>query len=212
MTTYSLSNINLLKIISDDNSTECYGCNQDWYQTERQRDAGCGPTVACNILLYLTKLHLKGEQEEKDCCREEAIRLMEEAWINLTPSENGIATTKIFCDHIKRYLRRNNFNTQCNSIDVPAEAISRPSLEKLVCFIVEALEKDVPIAFLNLCNGEVCNLNKWHWVTIVDLKHSGNEILINIIDGGQILEIDLALWYSTTTKGGGMVYIVGEEK
>jgi hypothetical protein len=79
----------------------------------------------------------------------------------------------------------------------------------LLKFLEEALSKDSPIAFLNLCNGIEKNLECWHWVTIISLEYMENEeqTFVNILDDGQIKKIDLALWYNTTRKNGGFVYL-----
>ena len=64
------------------------------------------------------------------------------------------------------------------------------------------------MAFLNLCNGEEKNLDRWHWVTIISLEYAKdkNQVLANILDEGVIKKISLSLWYHTTTLGGGFVY------
>lgn len=56
-------------------------------------------------------------------------------------------------------------------------------------------------------------LDRWHWVTIIALEYTknGDHALVSILDNGEIIDIDLALWYKTTTKGGGFVYIEGKE-
>jgi len=66
---------------------------------------------------------------------------------------------------------------------------------------------DAPIAFLNLNNGKVHNLEAYHWVLItgLDLSHP-SIVLAHILDGGVPLIIDLSLWLETTTSSGGFVY------
>ena len=83
----------------------------------------------------------------------------------------------------------------------------RPGFDEIVDFITQGLQKDAPVAFLNLCNGEEKNLDRWHWVTIIasDVK-SPDEIIISISDEGRIKYINLSLWVKTTTLGGGLVY------
>ena len=59
--------------------------------------------------------------------------------------------------------------------------------------------EDRPIAFLNLCNGEENNLDKWHWVVVVEIFEENGEYFLNIIDDKEILKINLSLWYRTIT-------------
>ena len=73
--------------------------------------------------------------------------------------------------------------------------MSRPRL------LSAALERDCPVAFLNLHNGRVKELDYWHWVTITALEDTTAVIL----DSGSALRIDLRLWYETTKRRGGFV-------
>ena len=57
------------------------------------------------------------------------------------------------------------------------------------------------MAFLNLHNGRVKELDYWHWVTITALEDTTAVIL----DSGSALRIDLRLWYETTKRRGGYV-------
>jgi hypothetical protein len=69
------------------------------------------------------------------------------------------------------------------------------------------LDNDVPVAFLNLCNGEEKNLDKWHWVTIISIEFDDDKCssAVEILDEGMVKKIDIPLWYRTTTLGGGLV-------
>ena len=93
-------------------------------------------------------------------------------------------------------------------MDIPDKRMSRPALSSVVDFIAKGLDSDCPIAFLNLSNGKVSNLDRWHWVTIVGLEtdQDNNHVSAQIFDGGKEFEIDLKLWYETTTLSGGFVF------
>jgi len=51
-------------------------------------------------------------------------------------------------------------------------------------------------------------------VTIVGLKtdQDNSRVFAEIFDGGKAFEIDLKLWYETTTLGGGFVFFKKPEK
>ncbi len=51
------------------------------------------------------------------------------------------------------------------------------------------------------------DLDPWHWVTIISMEYDedGKCAFINVLDGGLIKKTNLALWYQTTTLGGGFV-------
>ena len=78
-----------------------------------------------------------------------------------------------------------------------------PIVRDVEADIRAALERDRPVAFLNLCNGKVKELDWWHWVTIVALEGSAATIL----DSGREFPIDLERWLATTRKRGGVVTV-----
>ena len=73
-------------------------------------------------------------------------------------------------------------------------------------FVRRSLARDCPVAFLNLHNGRVKELDWWHWVSITALEDGRAEIL----DSGNRLTIDFHLWYETTRRRGGFVSALGE--
>ena len=209
----SISNLDLLKVIDENRNNTYYGCDQKWYSTEWQRKSGCGPTTACNILMYLELSKISTGLEIKESSKEFALLLMQEAWHYITPTEKGIPTTKMFCEDILAYIESKGLHVSCNAIDVPKEVGLRPKLRNILSFIEHAMVKDTPVAFLNLCSGKVEKLDDWHWVTIVALEYDErcNEAYVTIVDGGLIKKIDIELWYSTTTLGGGFIYFTVAE-
>ena len=181
-----------------------FGCNQAWYGDEWQRRAGCGPSVASHLFAY--SLGLAPQTTD----RRGWLRLMEDVWHYVTPTDRGMPTSELFCQTTRSYAQARGVTMAQRVCDVPAEALLRPSLPELVAFLAEALQNDAPVAFLNLCNGEETCLYRWHWVTIVALDYDpgGNRAVATIFDEGRQLDIDLALWYCTTTLGGGFVWFV----
>jgi len=199
--------LNLLRI-QDSNSDEIYyGCSQKWYTTPWQRKAGCGPSVASNIVYYLENKQTNSKQIfSKEACAS----LMEKAWWYFSPKVGGISTTSMFCEAFLLYAKSKLLNVQFRVLDVPQDKCRRPKLAQVLSFLEEALEKDMPVAFLNLCNGAVKMLERWHWVTIVSLDKSedGKRVFVDILDYGVIKKIDLGLWNDSTILGGGFVYFI----
>jgi len=206
----SISNLNLLKFIDESDENIYFGCDQEWYSTEWQKKSGCGPATACNILVYLNFLRLNDSGKAvKNNSKEFALLQMEDVWKYITPSENGIATTKMFCRELDNYYKSKGLKIVCNSLDIPEEKYLRPNFKDAIHFIEDAMLADSPVAFLNLCNGDIQSLDRWHWVSIVSLEFDENGIAANveIVDEGIIKKIDFYLWYNTTKLGGGLVYI-----
>ena len=117
----------------------------------------------------------------------------------------------MFFEGVLSFAKTKGLNIQYHVLDMPKNKLNRPNLAEVLNFLDAALSKDTPVAFLNLCNGDEKGLDEWHWVTIISLDHTenGDQIFIDILDEGQIKKINLALWYNTTTKGGGFVYFTG---
>jgi hypothetical protein len=204
----SVSNLNLFIVIDESKDKTYYGCSQEWYATEWQRLSGCGPTAASNIISYLNRTCSALELEQSPDNKINRISLMEEIWAYVTPTENGINSTKMFYEAVIMYTKSKGFNFVFDFCDLPEDEVLRPEFAVILRFIERAMTNDAPVAFLNLCNGKEKNLEQWHWVTIISLEcnEDGSNAFINILDQGKIKTIDLALWYNTTTLGGGFVY------
>lgn len=191
----------------DQSGQEYFGCDQNWYASEWQKKSGCGPTTAATLLLYLQKsgrINLPvNVLEQKDC-----MLLMESVWAHVTPTQDGIYLIEHFCSGVQSFAAANGFALNCHSLGITDDAAAKQGMNDAVEFIKKGLTDDCPIAFLNLCNGDVCNLEGWHWVTIVALESDDeyDQITVTIFDGDKSEKIDFKSWYQTTTGGGALVY------
>jgi len=206
----SLTKVNLLKIFDEYTHKAYYGCNQEWYAKEWQRLTGCGPTAVCNMIWYLNHIQPAFGLNHNCSSKEKSISFMEEIWEFVTPTTEGIPTTKMFSESVIAYTKAKGLNVEYRVCDVPETKSLRPELMDVVYFLEGALNRESPVAFLNLCNGDERNLEPWHWVTIISLEYSedGKSVTIDFLDEGLIKKIDLLLWYETTTRGGGFVYFI----
>jgi len=200
----SISNRNLLTVVDESTQDINYGCNQAWYSTDWQRRAGCGPSVASNLFGYLFS------ELNNSNSKENWLSLMEDVWEYVTPTTKGMPTTQLFYESALTYATEKGLNIKYEYCDVPEEVSCRPTFQEILHFIETGLLEDVPVAFLNLCNGEEQCLYRWHWVTIIELECSSDQSSASVIilDEGIQKTIDLALWYKTTTLGGGFVYFI----
>ena len=193
----------------DPSDGEYFGCDQNWFNSDWQQQSGCGPSTASTLLLYLhktRKMPLPVEvYAKKDC-----LLLMEEVWSHVTPTPDGIYLIEQFCSGISSFAKGHGLQLECHALEIPSRDKLRPSLEEVVRFVTQGLEKDSPIAFLNLSNGDVTNLEEWHWVTLVSLEaDEANEIVnVEIFDGDTAKVIDFKLWYLTTIEGGALIYLL----
>lgn len=208
----AISNLDILKIYDDKDDKTYYGCDQEWYSKKWQRLSGCGPTVATNIIFYLFHKEDAFSFDNSFSSKAQWISLMEEIWQYVTPTIRGIPNTKLFYNGMVKYSEAKGIKIVYNYCDIPKDRNCRPAFQDVLNFIERGLEKDTPIAFLNLCNGDEKKLDEWHWVTIVDLEYAedGSSAFVSILDAGLILKVDLVLWYETTKQGGGFVFVEGQ--
>jgi hypothetical protein len=193
----SLKNIEALKIEGSDQ----YGCDQEWYSKPWQRLSGCGPTAASMMALY--QVHPNPLAKSID----EAKAVMNEVWNYVTPGFGGINRLDRFYKGYEKYLATKNLSHHNHFLEIPKLVTHRPSLKEVTDFLVNGLSADAPIAFLNLNNGKVHNLEAYHWVLITGLDLSDPSMaMAHILDGGERLIIDLSLWLDTTTASGGFIY------
>ena len=185
-----------------------YGCNQDWYLIAWRRRAGCGPVAATNILLYLRKKYGLERIPYKNDSLDDILVAMNDVYLYVRPKRRGLHTVKKFVRGMCKFGRSYGLGFWYQYIIVPPQAEKRPDLEKVVCFIKEALNNDVPVAFLNLDAGDVEDqLNGWHWVTVVAMDESRErEYTLYYYDQSKKLQVDLGRWLSTTASGGGFAY------
>lgn len=213
MTIKSIAHPDLLKIYDEKTQEMHYGGNQVWYKTKWQRLSGCGPTVAANLFYYLNRPFNSYELETTPISKEKWVSLMEDVWKFVTPSLRGVYKTKMFYEPMLAYTKFKGLNVQEHVLEIPKDKSRRPEFASVLGFLEEALAKDAPVAFLNLCNGEEKNLDRWHWVTLIALEYreDKNKAFASILDEGRIKIIDLGLWYHTTTLGGGFVYFTEKQ-
>jgi hypothetical protein len=196
--------------VADESSGESYcGCSQEWYTGKWRRMSGCGPTAASNIILYMNRVRCAATVESS-ISKAECLSIMEEMWRYVTPTVRGVHTTKRFHEGMSGYAASKEMSVRFEVCNLPKNKSRRPGLTEVLSFIEGALEKDCPVAFLNLCNGQELSLDRWHWVTIISLEHAedGENAVIEVLDEGEVKRLNLSLWYNTTKRGGGFVYLV----
>ena len=196
---YTLQHPEIFEIMDSKTNRIFYGCDQDWYTTKWQQLSGCGPTVATNTVIYLLK--------KQYSTRSEYVELMRDVRKYVTPKIGGVNRTSIYYRGLARCFSNNNYAMDYKYLNVPRKS-HRPSFAQITEFINTALVNDSPIAFLNLHNGKVKNLESWHWTLIIEshLDIENDHTMVTILDNGEKKTIDLKLWYESTANDGGFVY------
>ncbi len=182
-----------------------YGAHQVWYPGWIQRMSGCGPTAASNLLWYLAATRpeeCSGLYDGDGTSYAGMLRLMEEVWNYVKPGLRGVDRASVFIDGAIGFGVKHEIPLKARLLEVPAEEEIRPGMEMVLEFLTSAFLDDLPVAFLNLSNGAVRNLDNWHWVTLVS---TDGDLKAQMYDQGRKQIIDVKLWLSTTVGGGAFI-------
>jgi hypothetical protein len=145
--------------------------------------------------------------------KDSMVTLMDEVWQYITPGIMGVHLVSHFTAGLERYLTNRGADFKITTLLIPKKREERPSFDEVLDFIVTRLEADQPVAFLNLNNGGVANLDPWHWVTVVGLKQESAKgpVQLEIYDAGLSMIIDFTQWWEKTTRAAGFVSLVPSE-
>lgn len=187
-----------------------YGCNQGWYPHFWKRQSGCGPSTASNQFAYLANT-VDGAENlcviQAPFDKDHFLKQMLALWRYITPGMGGVNSTAYYAKGGVEFAKSRGFHTIPFVFDVtPCNKPRKNTLEEAVTFIKEGLEKECPVAFLNLDNGEEKTLHHWHWVTITGVFDADGDTFVTVSDEGRKKDLNFSLWYNTTKKDGGLVY------
>jgi hypothetical protein len=205
ITKFSVASIDEFRIKSESGAT-FYGGDQYWYSMDFKRGAACGATTCANILAYFarTRKELSGFFPVNLYSRVGFIEFMEEVYPFVKPGIGGIMAGD-FIKGLTEYSSSRAVEFAVRKLVVPASRNSRPTAKVVGDFIANALVDDIPVAFLNLSNGRVQNLDSYHWVTIVSLDTDTMDA--EIVDNGHLLKVDIGKWLRQSALGGAFVVV-----
>ena len=186
------------------------GADQDWFRDVWQRRAGCGPTAAAMILDYLSAVRpeLAALAAPGGRTREDFLSYMETLWTYVTPGTRGLDRPESFALGCRSFALSRGVVLDSRLLTVPRRGKGgRPDPDQLRTFLAWALDADSPVAFLNWSNGDLPNLDSWHWVPLIACRGQGRELTAAVLDGGEEKLVDLALWLKTSLLGGAFVRV-----
>ena len=200
--------------IPDESTGKAYfGGFQEWYASEWNRMAGCGPTCAANVLTYLafTRPALRSLYGYETMGLSDFKQHMEEVYRFVTPGNMGLNKVEMFTEGIERFAGSRGITLTSHVFDVPSNMTrNRPPVPELTAFVKAGLDSDCPIGFLNLTKGKVKNIQGWHWITITKADMDDNNLITCASDEGKEICFDLRLWYLSTRMRGGLAYFTQE--
>ncbi|MDF2802848.1 MAG: hypothetical protein K0S61_2751 [Anaerocolumna sp.] len=185
-----------------------FGGNQEWYHKKWNKDSGCGPTSAANITAYLalTRERFRNLYPGKSMEQNEFAKHMEEMFHYITPGPMGVNSIDKYIDGFMNYVNEKEVELTPKNLSVDLCNYKKRDAKVLEEFVLEALSKDCPIAFLNLSKGAESKLQGWHWITITHARIEEDDIIAIASDEGIKREFSLKLWYLTTKMHGGLIY------
>ena len=196
---YTISQQQLDKITFNFDDEVFYGVLQHWYPLFWQRLAGCGPACATNLLACRDKnTNLVTKQ---DC-----ILAMRAMWKHVTPGLRGLNKVEKFANGSNAFFDEHKLPYKCEYIKCNPKEDG--SYDKMIQFFKTAFDDDQPVAFLNLSNGDIKELERWHWVTIVSIEQVDNDFVATIFDSDFKFEMSLKTWHSTATHPAGFARYV----
>ena len=181
------------------------GGSQEWYTDRWHKLAGCGPTAAANLIWYMNRPTSEDSSGGGDIG--DYLRLQLEMFGFVTPGMQGVNTPGIFTDGLSGYGLKHELDIAARVLEIPKKPRKRPETADVRGFLSAALSSDSPVAFLNLSNGTLQNLENWHWVTVtaVDCLDGNDELAASVCDQGKAFEIDFGEWLKTSALGGALV-------
>lgn len=200
----TISDLNRFEIYDEETKLTSYGFDQQWYSTKWKQTAGCGPTIASSLALYLF-LAKNGQTKE------ELLALQETMWKFVKPTWMGISTIQLFQKLYKKYFDFHQLDIAFNVFEVDKKMNDREAVD-FNEFVMLEIDNNHPIAFLNRDNGNQNNLESWHWTIIVAYERIDEDLIVDVIDNGKLINLNITQWFNSTKRGGGCVSLSRKEE
>jgi hypothetical protein len=207
MSVFSLASPDVFCISGENEHNIYYGGDQKWFSSrDFKKEAACGATTCANILNYFARTREDAAQLRlSDANNKDAfLGFMEDIYPFVKPGLVGIMPAD-FTKGAVEYAESRGIALTHDMLTVPAAKNKRPTPEAVARFVSAALADDLPVAFLNLSNGRVKNLDGYHWVTLTGIDT--DSMMIEIIDNGKKLDVNAAKWLKRSTMGGAFVVL-----
>ena len=185
-----------------------YGGNQSWYGAGSvAEDNGCGPTAAANITYYLDKQSLlakTGLYPYTNINKSTFVSHMTTMYSYCAPSIIGDFNLAEWVMDVADYAADRGVYVNYHTCNASASELVFRQIVK------EGLEKDSPVATLNLSYGWTVNGSTlgWHWMTISRFMRRYSDVRqVKVSTWGRAMYIDFdVLCLQTKNSGGGLCY------
>ena len=150
MEEYILNNLDILKI--NRRHRLYYGGSQEWFFNFFKKQAGCGPTTATNLFIYLAKTddYFKNLFQD-EINYDNVLKMMHQVWKDITPGMMGVNRVDILENGAQKYAKGHDVTINTLSFTVEPYKSNEHDIKD---FLVEQLSHNRPVAFLNLSSDE----------------------------------------------------------
>ncbi|MDY3982757.1 MAG: hypothetical protein SOY70_01980 [Veillonellaceae bacterium] len=193
------------------NGKHSYGYNQEWYYDGWQVVAGCGPTTATQVMSYIAfRDGLLDLSQQAD--GEAALKRMETMFNYVKPRYGGGVFKVDWLQHgLDKFCKERQLPYQAQALAIMPFMITNTVIKKAVSFVRAGLASDSPVAFLNRHRGEEKELYTWHWVPIVSMKETDDDVTCVVYDDERARTFSLLYWLKSTALGGGFSYLIKKD-
>lgn len=192
--------------VYDDDFNTYYGGNQEWFSNSIKRN-GCGPVAAANITYYLADSQgYTALYPYSTISKANFMKHIENLYNFMDVPAWGLIPYSDFGEKVEQYASSKNVFLSYYSM--PMHGYSQEACED---FIINGLTFNSPVAALNASAPIGSNLPyNWHWITITKLFRTSVETTITLSTGGQLSELNFAVYYSYAddTTWSGLLYFV----
>lgn len=188
-----------------------YGGDQGWYSQEWQRNSGCGPVAAANLLAHLALSDEKYSAlyEYDDLSEKNYTKFMEEVIQTVSPLRIG--TLSIGIPSLSSFVKKVEKFAKSKGVELKGQWAENRygNYDQAVEYIKTGLSADSPVALIIHWNSKWMRddqLSKfqYHWVTITRIHYNEDEdaYYVTVSSWGKGYTLNFKdIWTSSTYAG-----------
>lgn len=220
-----------LMVYDSGTRAQWFGARQAWFREKYRQARGCGVVTAALATAYAAHkpMHVSLYQPYQEAARakgsipedylfERASFLghMIDVWKYVTPSVWGLLP-KSFRKGVQRFANERGIMLQTEILKIGLfNKRNRHNFKRLLRFLLNGFNGDMPIAMLLYSRGQITEVNKMHWVTIVGVAANSDltQAVVTVSDHGREKSFSLDEWFYSTRVGGAFIsyHLLGLER
>ena len=139
--------------IFDNDKLIGYGGNQDWFQDDWAKKAGCGSVLGSNIYAYYMGIEM--------CYKNQFLDIMNDLYTYMTPGRMGFPYFYKFAHKMIERMDKENIRLK------PKYLKKSQSINQSIEFVVNSIDHGHPVGVLILSHrAKELEEDNWHWICI----------------------------------------------